>query len=280
MVDQVYYSAGDTDVASALLATVLLSTTLQMAGVAFIHRRRGSFALGKELAIVLSGCKPLVDTRRMVSGFEFVGVPVDLRGERTYCKMIELVVESVPSVTIVICNTLAGRGLTTASYVAFCSIFVSLLTIATTSTGVFFGFDSDPESRLKVPRFYGCVRDTALQQALTRVSLYLFTLTHAALKLLSIAMMVMLSKVAVAMYLFTTMALFLLIKLLRGDLYYFPPNSGMKVAIIMRIMVKLFIDVTANPQFRSVPLCRPGPALGPLQGRGFESMGAFLQAPL
>ena len=146
MVDQVYYSAGDTDVASALLATVLLSTTLQMAGVAFNHRRRGFFALGKELAIVLSGCKPLVDTRRMVSGFEFVGVPVDLRGERTGCKMIELVVESVPSVTIVICNTLTGRGLTTASYVPLCSIFVSLLTIATTSTGVFFGFDSDPES--------------------------------------------------------------------------------------------------------------------------------------
>jgi hypothetical protein len=61
-------------------------------------------------------------------------------------------------------------------------------------------------------------------------------------------------------YLFTTIALFLLIKLLRGDLYYFPPKSGMKVAIIMRIMVKLFIDVTANPQFRSVPLCRLGPA--------------------
>ena len=81
------------------------------------------------------------------------------------------------------------------------------------------------------------------------------------------------------MYFFTTMALFLLIKLLRGDLYYFPPNSGMKVAIIMRIMVKLFIDVTANPQFRSVLLCRLGPPLGPLQGRGFESTGAFLQAP-
>ena len=44
--------------------------------------------------------------------------------------------------------------------------------------------------------FYGCVRDTALHQALTRVALYLFSLAHATAKLLTISVLLELNKTA------------------------------------------------------------------------------------
>jgi hypothetical protein len=239
-----------TDVASAYLATVLFSMALQMCITIYVHRHRGFRALALELLIVLSGFKPLVDVRRMLSGHEIAGAPISLNNERTGCKMIEMVIEAVPSVVIVIRQTLVS-GVT--SVVPLFSIFVSLLTIATTSTGIFFGYDMDPGSRLHSPMFYGCVRGTALQQALTRVALYLLSLAHAMAKLVSITMLLVLSKFALAAYLIGMMGLFLVTKLMRGDAYYWAPNSDVKLAVVIRIVMKVFVDVTANPQFRSAP---------------------------
>ena len=257
-----YYDAGQTNVASALLATVLLSTALQMSIVTFIHQHRGFGPLALEYAIVLSGLKPLLDTRRMLKhgpGHQHVGAAVGTKTERTGCKMVELVVEAVPSVIIVIYTTLAS-GVT--SYVPLLSIGVSLLTIAATSTGTYFGFDQDADGRLHSPRFYGATRDSSRHQAATRVALYLFSFAHCALKLFTIAALLLLSKVALAVYLTVPMALYLASKALRGDMYYWVPRSGLKVAVAFRVIIKIFVDVTGNPHFRSAPL-----AFSPMRAR-------------
>jgi hypothetical protein len=248
---------GMTDVASALLATVIFSTMLQIVLVIFVHRHRGFLPVLLEVLAVLSGFKPLVDTRRMLSGREVEGAPMHINNERTGCKMIEMVIEAVPSAVIVIRSTLAS-GVT--SFVPLLSILISLLTIATTSTGIFFGFDLDPGSRLISPMFYGCVRDTALHQALTRVALYLFSLAHATAKLLTISVLLELNKTALAVYLTGTMALFLVAKVWRKNFYYWPPKTGFKAALTTRVVAKVFVDVTANPHYRSDP---SAPASGP-----------------
>ncbi len=270
-----YYLAGVTDVASALLATVLFSMALQMWVTVYVHRHRGFRALTLEVLIALSGFKPLVDTHRMLSGHEIAGAQLSLNMERTGCKMVEVVIEAVPSVIIVIRQTLAS-GVT--SVVPLVSILVSLLTIATTSTGIFFGFDMDPGSRMYSPMFYGCIRGKALQQATTRVALYLLSLTHAIAKLFSIAMLLVLSKVALAAYLIGTMALFLTTKILRGDAYYWPPKSGVPISLAARVVTKVFVDVTANPQFRSAPLSNLHSSRTSQQECG--SHGHSLQTPL
>jgi hypothetical protein len=236
-----------TDVASAYLTTVLLSMLIQMVGVTYNHRHRGFGPLVLELLIVLSCFKPLVDTRRVLNAHKIVGAPVDARFERTGCKMVELVVNAVPSVIIVIRSALAS-GVT--SYVPLFSIGTSLLSIATISTGTFFGFDQDPEGRLHSPMFYGCVRAGPLLQALTRVSLYILSLAHPAAKLVSVAMLLLLSKTALALYLTGNIGVYLLYKAARGDVFYWTPHSGIKVALLMRALNFLFVDMTANPHFR------------------------------
>ncbi len=249
-----YYDAGQTYVASALLATVLLSSAFQMIIVTVIHRHRGFGPLALELIVVLSGFKPLLDTRRMLkhgTSHKRVGAPAGTKAERTSCKLVELVFEAVPSVIIVIFTTLAS-GVT--SYVPLLSIGVSLLTIATTSTGIYFGFDQDADGRMREPMIYGAIRDSAWHQAVTRVALYLFSFVHCALKLFAIAALLLLSKVALAVYLTVPMALYLVIKALRGDLCYWVPRSGLRIAVFSRVTTKIFVDVTGNPQFRSAPL--------------------------
>ena len=272
---QVYYLAGETGVASALLATVIVSMMLQICLVIFVHRHRGFRPVLLEVLIVLSGFKPLVDTRRMFTGHEIAGAAVSLNNERTGCKMVEMVIEAVPSVVIVFRNTLAS-GVT--SYVPLCSILVSLLTIATTSTGIFFGFDLDSSSRQHSPMFYGCIRDNPRRQALTRVALYLLCLAHATAKLFTISMLLVLSKVALAVHLTVMMVFFFAVKLRRNDVYYWAPKSGFKVALIMRLMAKIFVDVTANPHFRPAPHWRA--RLGRTVPAGVRLHGLVLQAPL
>jgi hypothetical protein len=245
----VYYLAGQSDVASALLATVMLSMLVQNVGVIFNHRHRGLGPLALEILVVLSGFKPLVDTRRVLNKHKIVGAPVDVMFERTGCKMAELVLEAVPSVIIVIRSTLAF-GVT--SYVPLFSIGMSLLSIATISTGTFFGFDQDPDGRLHSPMFYGCIRKEPLQQVLTRVSLYMFSLAHPTLKLCSIAMLLLLSKTALAVYLTGTIGLYLMYKQLRGDMYYWVPNSGIKVALLMRSLNFLFVRTASALLNRSI----------------------------
>jgi hypothetical protein len=220
------------------------------------HRHRGFGPLALELIVVLSCFKPLLDTRRMLkhgTSHQHVGAPAGTQAERTSYKLVELVFEAVPSVIIVIFTTLVS-GVT--SYGPLLSIGVSLLTIATASTGIYFGFDQDADRRLRAPMFYGAVRDSTWHQAATslRVALYLLSFVHCALKLFTIAALLLLSKVVLTVYLTVPMALFLVSKALRGDMYYWVPRSGLKTAVATRVTAKIFVDVTGNPHFRSAPL--------------------------
>jgi hypothetical protein len=66
--------------------------------------------------------------------------------------------------------------------------------------------------------------------------------------------LLLLSKVVLTVYLTVPMALFLVSKALRGDLRYWVPRSGLRIAVFSRVTAKIFVDVTGNPQFRSAPL--------------------------
>jgi hypothetical protein len=46
---------------------------------------------------------------------------------------------------------------------------MSCLSIATITTGMFFGYDADPASRVHSPMFYGAVPDSTVRKLLVRV---------------------------------------------------------------------------------------------------------------
>jgi hypothetical protein len=91
-------------------------------------------------------------------------------------------------------------------------------------------------------------------------------------------MLLLLSEVALAVHLTVMMAFFLAAKLRRNNIYYWAPKSGFKAALIMRLVMKIFVDVTANPQFRPAPHWRL--RLSRTATAGVRLHVLVLQAPL
>ena len=78
----VNYLAGNTGLASALLATVLLSMSFQILIVVVVHRQHGKRRLMLEILFVVTGVKPFVDMWRILTGKANVGAPMDAQSER------------------------------------------------------------------------------------------------------------------------------------------------------------------------------------------------------
>ncbi len=86
--------------------------------------------------------------------------------------------------------------------------------------------------------------------AFLQVSLYLFVLAHVAGKLTTIPLLLKTSPAALPAYLCGAMALYLLYKLARRDLQYWIPTAGAGLSLVIRVVGKLYVDFSGNPQFR------------------------------
>ena len=162
----VNYQEGNIGLASALLATVLLSMSLQILIVLVNHRHHGKRRLMLEVLFVLTGMKPFVDTWRILSDTASVGAPMTSKAERKGCEVVEIVCESVPTALIQIHNLL---GVAQPSFATVFSIIMSCLSIATITTIMFFDYDTDPLNRLHTPMFYGAVPHSVARRLLVRV---------------------------------------------------------------------------------------------------------------
>ena len=163
----VNYRDGNTGLASALLATVLLSMSVQILIVVLAHRHHDKRRLMLEILFVITGVKPFVDTWRILNDKVNVGAPMDTKSERAGCKAAEIVVESVPTALIQMHGLLGATKLSAATVF---SIVMSCLSIATITTSMFFDFDTDAANRLNSPMFYGAVPDpTIVRKLLVKV---------------------------------------------------------------------------------------------------------------
>ena len=111
----VNYRAGNTGLASALLATVLLSMSVQILIVVVVHRHHGKRRLMLEILFVVTGVKPFVDVWRILNGKANVGAPMDTMAERAGCKTVEIVVESAPTALIQMHDLLGAAKLSFAT---------------------------------------------------------------------------------------------------------------------------------------------------------------------
>jgi hypothetical protein len=83
-----------------------------------------------------------------------------------------------------------------------------------------------------------------------QASLFLFVVAHAMGKLTAIPLLLKTSLAALATYLGGAMALYLFYKLARRDFQHWIPTSGVGLSLVSRVLVKLYVDFSGNPQFR------------------------------
>jgi hypothetical protein len=116
------------------------------------HRSAGEIA--KEMLIVLSFFKPVIDLRRLMDGHEVDGAPFDTAAQRTACKVAETVCESVPSSIIAMAALLLSGHWAWAPIV---SIVISWVTTAFKATSLSFDVDTDRPERKRSSWFHGFV---------------------------------------------------------------------------------------------------------------------------
>jgi uncharacterized membrane protein YhdT len=139
-----YYLSSQSATASLIMAMVCLSIAIQSVVVVIRNRHRSTGEIAKELLILLSFLKPVIDLQRLMGGHEVDGAPFDTATERNICKIIETACESVP---ISIISMVALLRSETWAWEMTLAIFISWITTAYKATSLSFDFDTDRSKR-------------------------------------------------------------------------------------------------------------------------------------
>jgi hypothetical protein len=146
----VYFVTDQVFTGLLILAMVCFSIAAQSLLVFYRNKHRSAGEIAKEVLIVLSCFKPVIDLRRQMDGHEVDGAPFDTTAERNFCKSIETVCESVPaSIIAMVTLLLIGKW----AWAPIVSIGISWITTAFKATSLTFSLDKDRKRRKNNPRF-------------------------------------------------------------------------------------------------------------------------------
>jgi hypothetical protein len=145
------FALGQIGTAITITGLVLTSQALQILIVVVKNAHCGWRTVLKEVGIVLSFFKPTIDVARMLEGHEVAGAPFTTHEERTICKIIESVVESIPTMLIQLARGLSGHDIL--SWASLLSISVSWATTASKAGMIAFDLDLSPRKRSGAPRY-------------------------------------------------------------------------------------------------------------------------------
>ena len=125
----------------------------------------------------------------------------------------------------------------------------SLFASATTS----YDFDTDPANREKAPNFYGYIPAKASKRSLVFVSMVLLTAGMLLIRCMTIVVLGLVGGSWVTLYIGGDLGLYLVVKMLRGDFWYWVPLGGkaeILSSIVTRVLMKIIVDFTSIVQFR------------------------------
>jgi hypothetical protein len=143
-----------------ILAMVCVSMAAQSLIVFYRTKHRSAGEIAKEVLIVLSCFKPVIDLRRLMGGREVDGAPFDTNTERNVCKVVETVCESVPaSIIAMVALLLVGKW----AWAPIISIVISWITTAFKATSLTFSFDTHRKNR-KLDPWFAPTATTPLQK--------------------------------------------------------------------------------------------------------------------
>jgi hypothetical protein len=230
-----------------ILAMVCFSIATQALLVFYRNRHRSAGEIAKEMLIVLSFLKPAIDLRRLMDGREVDGAPFDTAAERSYCKAIETVCESIPtSIIAMVALLLSGYW----AWAPIVAVFISWIVTAFKTTSLSFDLDIDRATRTKFPSFYGFIPLAPTRQSIVQACLFVLVLAHIVERTTALTLLFVTRAAWLGAWLGTEMGLFLLYKALRSDLIYWIPGMGLGTSITVRVLSKLMLDFCGLPHTR------------------------------
>jgi hypothetical protein len=241
------FMLGQTATALAIAGLVLFSQALQIVIVVVKNGHCGWRAVLKEIGIVLSFFKPAVDVARLLRGYEVNGAPFTTHTERSCCKVIETVVESIPTMLLLLSQNFNVTVWTWSSVLA-----IAMSWYATSSKAAMMAFDLDSslEKRLGTPEFYGYAPSPPMKRKLALTLLILVGLAHIIGKSVAVALLFATEPLWVIGMLGADVGLMFLYKAIRCDVLVWIPGSGIGMAIVYRIVGTLMATFTAFVHLR------------------------------
>jgi hypothetical protein len=236
----------------ASLASLTLSMGIQMLVVWGQNRKLGMVRVMREWFPILIGFKPAVDAYRVAKGEkQEAGKSFDPMVEMTFMKCTEMFAEAIPGVIIQLMAIATNDG--EVADAAWVSLSVSALTTGFASATVSYDFDTDPVRRVQVPDFYGYIPANPTKRSIIFVSMTLFSAGMLVIRCMTIVVLGLLGGRWVSLYVGADLVLYLLVKMVRGDFWYWAPVGGnveILSSIVARVLVKVVTDFTSIVQFR------------------------------
>jgi hypothetical protein len=207
----------------ASLASLVVSIGFQMLIVWAQNRKLGKMRVLREWVPILLGYKPAVDAYRVATGAkQEVGAAGEPMLEMTMMKIIEMFSEAIPGVIIQL-MAIATSDKEDVGTSAWLSVAVSAITTGFASATISYDFDTDPDKRALVPDFFGYIPAKASKRTLVFVSMLLFTAGMLLIRCTTIVLLGLKGGRWVFLYIGADLGLYLLVKILRGDFWYWLP---------------------------------------------------------
>jgi hypothetical protein len=178
----VFFLSGRVHTALTILGTILLCYVVQVGLVSIRNMHCGWQVVLKEVGIVLSGFKPVVDLRRILNGHEVDGAPFSTAMERAMITGAETIVKSIPASLIATIALAVGRW----ELIPFISIVISWVTSAYRTMNICCNLDTDCDSRRKCRRFYGYLPHPGARRSAAKFLLFVASLAQIISKTLSV----------------------------------------------------------------------------------------------
>jgi hypothetical protein len=251
-VTYMFWSDGKDGYFKASLASLAVSMGIQMLAVWVQNRKLGMKRVIREWFPILIGFKPAVDAYRVATGAkQEVGAAVEAMAEMTVMKVVEMFAEAIPGVIIqLMAIVTSDKDVGTSAWL---SVAVSAITTGFASATISYDIDTHPGLRELVPDFYGYVPANPSKRLIIFISMTLFSAGMLVVRCMTIVVLGLLGGRWVSSYVGTDLLLYLLVKILRGDFWYWLPVGGnleIMSSIVARVLVKVVTDFTSIVQFR------------------------------
>jgi hypothetical protein len=236
----------------ASLASLMVSIGFQMLAVWTQNSKLGIKRVLREWFPILIGFKPAVDAYRVASGAkQEVGAAYDPMLEMTIMKVYEMFAEAIPGVIIqLMAIATSDKDVGTSAWL---SVAVSAITTGFASATISYDWDTDPAKREETPDFYGYIPAKASKRTVVFVSMLLFTAGMLLIRCTTIVLLGLMGGSWAFLYIGADLGLYLLVKILRGDFWYWVPLGGnLEVlnSIFARVIMKIIVDFTSMVHFR------------------------------
>jgi hypothetical protein len=236
----------------ASLASLVASIGLQMVCVWGQNKKLGMRRVLREWFPILIGFKPAVDAYRVATGAkQEVGVAVEAMLEMTVMKALEMFAEAIPGVIIqLMAIATSDKEVGTSAWL---SVAVSAITTGFASASISYDWDTEPTRREQSPDFYGYIPAKARKRMVVFVSMMLLSAGMLLIRCTTIVLLGLIGGSWAFLYIGADLGLFFLVKILRGDFWYWLPVGGwleIVSSILFRVVGKIIVDFTSIAQLR------------------------------